>query len=212
MLLHAMTTPQQTATILAVVRGESSNSVKPVWTWGEEQLAPFNVIQEGGIPGPCQFTTPSTGVNPDQEYLFTSALANHSYSSPWRYITQALAGSLNALGSDSLTIDNHRGRYRLPFRLPIMANSYILKHGVPVVAYNTREDFFRWSQSYRSHVFRKAYAGEEFSSESILAMNVTTIIAVAQEQKRVAEAGDMVHKDVFEVSTLCPDNCTIQIC
>lgn len=207
-----MTTPQQTVTILAVISGKSSNTAKPVWTWGEDQLAPFNVIQEIGIPGPCQFTTPSTGAIPGQEYCFTSALANLSYTSPWRYITQALAGSINAIGSDSLTIDNHRGLYRLPFRLQIMANSYILKHGVPVVAYNTREDFFRWSQSYRPHAARKAYAGETFSSESILAMNVTMIIAVAQEQKRVAEAGDMVHKDVFEVSTLCPDNSTIQIC
>lgn len=72
---------------------------------------------------------------------------------------------------------------------------------MPVTAYNTVEDLYAWDEGYQPQKMRKSYNGGQFSSESILAMNMAMIIAIAQEQKGVVESQNLVHKDVFEVCT-----------
>lgn len=185
--------------ILSSVQSSKPEWIIAPWKWDNLQIGAFQCDYVEGLPNTLELSSHVESESKIYHEAFGWAIW---YRKPCDLVVQAHRPAIRAYESEGIRTDQFSNDYPLRMRfckrtIPVPGYVVVSTGGVPVVGYNTSEDFRKIGTKPDCSDPRP---GREFGDETVRAMNMTIIIALAQRQARGMDLECIEPNEVIEVS------------
>lgn len=188
--------------ILDAIKTQTPGYCLAPWKWGNHQINLFNTSFENGEHDNLQLSHHAQDEFQIGYEGFDWAKGPCLFLQQCDCISQALLPAIDALEKQAITRDQFSDRCPLSLRfckkrMSVPADVVVSIGGVPVLGYNTSVCFRQESQKREDWDLNP---GCDFSDETVRAMNMAIIIALAERQAKAVELKCIDPRDVFEVT------------
>lgn len=197
-------TPDVTHTIEADILMTCQRCIRSPLDWGQNQISALNCTVLDRPMGEIeeQITDPATR---EMNVVIDCHNPSLFFFSDCQYVIRVVEEALTKLAdieSNRIELAPAGTAYPFEFRnysLPVPACIIVTEAGVGGVAFNTAPDFHKWNQSAKAPEDREAYHNNDYDDRTVEALNIITIIILAERQLKAMRLGNMKSKDPIEV-------------